>query len=453
MKRSVRRWVLIGIVGAAVLATGAFFGLKVYDYPIVAGELPSAMERAKAAGVPLISSDLDPGTPGQSEVNTVGLFGMFDVNGSLIGLSNLYGSLLADRITVPEARLQLAVHKKILDELCRVASLPSSWARPDWDLGPRLRMDIYQQARGAVRVLCARALINAEQGDLSAVLRDLDAARALSTQTERGGLIGLSTRLSLDSTVLRGIEACLARFSKNPQAIDRLRKVYLDKDPVYDLRGAIRGEGFFLVTAARNWGAFQGGSNYNTPLDTTHLKRTGIPSGAVEQAQMARALDYSARCLQVYDQNPASPIAVCQQIDEVTKVEGDEQRGWSRKFIKALTPVYSETGKGIVAAIAESRCMRGLALAMAEKARTAQWPTKLPSSLTDPFDSRPIRMTVQPDRVRVWSVGRDGQENGGLTLREVVRPTQDRTVVQFDIVASYPPIRPIRRPAGAASVN
>lgn len=453
MKRSAKRWAAVGVGGAALLATGVYFGLKVYDYPLVAGELTSALDKAKSIGVPIVSTDLDPLAPDQTEVNTVGLFGMFDINGSLIGLSNLYGSLLAERITIPEAKFQLAVQKKTLDELCRVANLPSAWSRPDWDLGPRLRMDIYQQARGAVRVLCARALVEAEEGQLDAVVTDLKAARSLATQTERGGLIGLSTRLSLDSTVLRGIEGCLPHFAKNPEAIDTLRKTFLDQDPVYKLREAIRGEGFFLVTAARNWNNFQTGPIYNSPFDSSLLKRSGIPAGTVERAQMARALTYATRCLEAYDQNPTSPIAVCQKIDDVTKEEGDENHGMSRRFIKALSPVYSETGKAMVAAIAENRCMRGLALAMAEKARTGQWPTNLPSTLVDPFDKRPIRLTRQPDRIRVWSVGRDGQENGGITLREVVRPRQDRSAVPFDIVVSYPPIRPIRRPAGAAAVN
>ena len=66
------------------------------------------------------------------------------------------------------------------------------------------------------------------------------------------------------------------------------------------------------------------------------------------------------------------------------------------------------------------------------------WPTEPPLALVDPFAGKPIRYEVKGDSLRIWSVGRNLKDDGGVSAR---------MPIEGDIVWELPlPPRPTTRP-------
>ena len=75
----------------------------------------------------------------------------------------------------------------------------------------------------------------------------------------------------------------------------------------------------------------------------------------------------------------------------------------------------------------------GLAEALTTHALTGRWPARV--SGTDPFTGGPLKVRIGKD-FRVYSVGRDGKDDGGRLRRE----TPKGKGATFDEVAVYPPV-------------
>lgn len=77
---------------------------------------------------------------------------------------------------------------------------------------------------------------------------------------------------------------------------------------------------------------------------------------------------------------------------------------------------------------------QAVALAFADAlilhARTGRWPTTV--TVTDPLGTGPLHTRFDHGRFRVWSVGRDGKNDGGFVSWKGKRSD--------DLVAVYPPI-------------
>lgn len=462
MRKTTKRRIGGAAAGLILVTITLVLALRIYDYPYAASELPSAIKQATEAGVPLVSTELERAATHEAPTNTVGLFAMFDVNGSMVSVSNLYPSFLGIDEIDPEATLQIEANKKVLDEICRVSSLSRPWERPDWDNSPNLKLDFYQQARGACRALCARALIACQGGRLDDAIADLVCVRSMSQHCSDGGVLSLLTQLSLDALLRRTLESCFARLLSKPDEIVRLRNTMLSAEPAYDLKAMVRHEAFSLVTTSRNLDLFGGMQSLSigTPVkvDPKKLARQGSPTGLVPRAFLARSLQYSAACLKALERHLDDPIAACREMDRISAREGDSQRGMSRQLVKLMAPRYEEVGKSIVASLAEYRCLRTLSFVLESKGRSGSFPGSLAAAkaeVLDPFDGKPLRYTRKDKEIRVWSVGRDGRENGGITQREAFRSSAGSRATPFDIVSMYPPVRPARRGGGgqAAAVN
>ena len=115
-----------------------------------------------------------------------------------------------------------------------------------------------------------------------------------------------------------------------------------------------------------------------------------------------------------------------------------------------LERIFAEEGvqivhlSGLVGALSEDSsrfCLdiaRTAVAAVQHRAEHGRWPEEPPLALVDPFTGTPMRYEVEGDTLRIWSVGRNLKDDGGVSAR---RP------IEGDIVFELPlPPRPTTRP-------
>lgn len=105
-----------------------------------------------------------------------------------------------------------------------------------------------------------------------------------------------------------------------------------------------------------------------------------------------------------------------------------------------LTPVYSQAGDAVVKLKATRLVTKALVLAMVIHTKTGKFPTSLsqiPGEWKDPFNGQPLQLKVSEGGIRIYSVGPDGQDDGGVTTEELPKGWRAGTS-RWDIAAAYP---------------
>jgi hypothetical protein len=132
------------------------------------------------------------------------------------------------------------------------------------------------------------------------------------------------------------------------------------------------------------------------------------------------------------------------------KTTGDERAvldafdAFTTSISRAKTPagiVFSMFGArfhGLAESLDRARSRKAHLLAavrvLEHRAKTGAWPTTLSEAgaeFEDPYDGLPLRFRLDGAGFRVWSVGEDGRDDGGLTREEANGAT-------FDEVLAYP---------------
>jgi hypothetical protein len=103
-------------------------------------------------------------------------------------------------------------------------------------------------------------------------------------------------------------------------------------------------------------------------------------------------------------------------------------------FAQSILPAFPDAPKVFVRSAQQRRLLEVLLVSLEERNRTGSFPAKLPvtgSMATDLFGSGPLRYTLNAGKLKIYSVGMDGVDNGG-TERAFGEEKE------FDLVVSFP---------------
>lgn len=112
------------------------------------------------------------------------------------------------------------------------------------------------------------------------------------------------------------------------------------------------------------------------------------------------------------------------------EVEGKRELSYTLE--RVLFGDIGQAARAIVSSEARRAVQLGFAEALTTHALTGRWPTQV--SGVDPFTGGPLRVKRTARDFRVYSVGRDGKDDGGRTRREAPK-TEGAT---YDEAAVYP---------------
>ena len=435
-----RKGVWWGLVGAGALAlyAGNRVLLRYWDFGPAADELPQAVRDYRAAGLPWTAADLARHVP--AEENAAPL-----LRRALAAMPGTTADIEFDKALKPDP----APYAPALVTLHEAAKRPKLDYERDRDLGPSLLFPEFAKIKQMAKVLVFRAERKAAAGDDAGALADLEDARRIGTLTgQETVLIAALVSVAVESIAYAGAERCIAKAYGDAPRLKRYAAWLARPAQPPDLRRAIWGESYGGVAAVRLFPSM-GIGNSMLPIDdifavnrnegefrrSEDIPRDGIPKTVRAQAYMARHCQMWTELWRETNGLQGDVDEVNQRWAAIETRHYENDKGLSHQLDALLFPVFAQALKTPLNVLSRRAVMLGLAEAMIVRARTGRWPTSV--SGRDPFDGKPLKVKLDRGRFRVYGVGKDGKDDGGLLGRE--RKVSDLGV---DDVATYPPVPP-----------
>ena len=442
MSTAKKVWLVLGAVGLLVCGGGSFIILQFVDFPQAANRLPQVEKRAVAAGVPMTAQEL----LGPLPMDDGSLANAAMANDHL--KSSISQDLKAAESSNPDwkqAQKTLSDYGKDLNFAKALSDLPVTTLDLDYDLGADALFPHFAQLKYKSRLLCLAALVHAHQGKFEESAHELARVRKIGTMAARvPNLIGLLVRLSIDAILYDAAQNCVALAVNSPSGLAEFQSCDLVGDLPYDIDLSFRGEAFCAVTTCRNFkklgnpGGVTSPSPTYVPPDPKSLKRSGMPTGTLARAYMARSLEYWALVFEERKKHPGDLLANGRFMDRL-RDDMDSRKGLSYWVANAFLPSGVQTAKSVLGGQARQRTYAALIKVLEFRQKSKRFPKTLDEAgvtLKDPFDGSPLRYSVKDGQARVWSLGADGVDNGGSPVN-VAPSGKDKL---FDIVAAYPPV-------------
>lgn len=441
-----REWAVT--LGVGVAAVYALFRVatRYWDFGTAAGELPAAIRDYRAEGLPWAAADI------ASNVSAAD------------NAAPLFRRAVA---ALPEEKVCDAFGKSLLeggtekllprfDPALRLAHLAAERPRldfaRDWDLGPNLLLPEGARFKLFAKLLVARAEGRAVRGDDAGALADLEDARRLAALIgNEPVLISALVSVACDRIATAGAGRCLVTAAGDAGRLARYRRWLAAPASLPDLNRAFRGEVYLILVAARNLDRFGMGRGLLPAADFEVfagepeegvvdpfpvMRHEGLPTNTRSKA-------YMARCLQMFTELSRATHRLTDDMEAVGRhadailTRHSESKGLSYRGSDVLFPVFSQFGRSNRVAGASRAIVLAFADALLQHAETGRWPTS--TSVRDPLGTAKLRIRFDGKRFRVWSVGRNGVNDGGLSRQEAY----DAGKTSDDEIAAYPPI-PVR---------
>jgi hypothetical protein len=279
-----------------------------------------------------------------------------------------------------------------------------------------------QQARDVALMFSLDALRKALDGDGDGALRSCRAALNVGRSLgDEPALISQLIRAGCGRMAVRAAERALAHAEASPPALEELQRALAEEaEAPCQLTGAradrvLTYEALLALCAGKV-------SRANYGMRSTVLGPTGdrLLDGARARASQAEYLRYDNELVEIA-KLPAEqqqerlkalkppPVKLPLLLDVLTHDQGPASVAWAFHRVKA-----------------ELRCAAAALAAERYRLAKGHWPERLddlvPDFLlavpTDPFDGRPLRLRRTADVIIVYSVGPDGEDNGGRLDRK-----------------------------------
>jgi hypothetical protein len=452
-----KTWVVAGVACLIVLSLcglGGWAVLQVADFPQAARQLPAAEREYRAMGLPWTASDLARKPAVSDSDNAAILIREVAASGTLRKLSREHDEIedLLREGRLADATERMQPYREIVPRIVEAARRPDADFKRDWDLGPILLLPEYAEIKNMVRLLGLEGRLKAQRGDAEgAASRLLDARRLGAHAGREPILIAHLVYIACDAIALRALEDALAAHRGNRAGLARLRSVAEADLPAPQFRNALRGEMYMGLAGIRNLNYRQihrlasGKGDAETMMEPASLRRDGVPRGFMERAFLARHLQMWSEAERRMARRPDDVRAQSLAVQEVSDgLEGERRLSYLVSAV--LFPVFSQAGEAYVQREAREHAVRAAARVLEFEARNGRFPERLeevgPVPL-DPFDGEPLRYRRTEEGFRVYSVGRNMRDQGGMTPSEVRGDFDARA---GDLVVGFPPTPTGSRP-------
>ncbi len=332
---------------------------------------------------------------------------------------------LLTRADIPSIQAYLRRVNPELDQLPRLAPL-SFQLKKDWSLGVAVLFPECAVGKGYVGDLLLRAEVKTLLGDIEGAVEDLNLCVRLADHMEQGPtlihLLASSAYRSMAVTSCLKIATCRP---KDPALQVQLAAVCAACTSLPSLRRALRGEAFMMLQSIRY--------NSFTPTDLRVLGQGGVRRNPSRKAgpevrglfNRSYAVEFFRFWAHLYAElGPEGGEdwkrfrRACPPSNELPDFAMSDPRADERKllpellkadFLVKLSPDLQRAPEAFV-----KRQAFALAAQSALQAHAAGiLRTALPAPPQDPFGNGPLRRKVDREGIKVWSIGRDREDDGG----------------------------------------
>jgi len=404
-------------------------------------EIKRLLAELRAAGEPIDAQDLsrtfpDPPPEEDAQVLFANAFDIASNNPAPGSTPLVMSGTIARTEAIDDATLQrlldfCAVTAGISNALPKTVPLaarfPMRWNRGMTNAG----VMNFLRVRHFIQFMAAHVMAAAESGDAERAALMIEQGFAFSRTVNYEGLLATHMiRHACDGLMCTVTERALNRTRFSDVQLQRMAGA-LPSETADDFRNCLRAEHCFAIWAFQSVRAgMPTEALFGGPVNPPWWKR-------IWNRIRRRHPDYSDADFLAYLQAISPRLRLSTMAPREAMSEADKL---AQEYIKTAT---SEVGEGILpAAMGRSMAihlesqakMTSLAVALAvERARLAQngavpatldalVPRYLPSVPADPFDARPLRFKRLPRGYLIYSVGRDGVDDGG-----VERPNMNAT--------------------------
>lgn len=318
------------------------------------------------------------------------------------------------------AEAYLDKHRPAFNALYEVAERDGT-ARYPFDLSPGFstKLDQVQSLRNVAKLLSLKTKVDLRRGKPRDAAKNIRTILALSRTLDNQPLVvSQLVRVALDNIALKDLESAIRLGSVPDDDLsvlqDALRRIEVESG----LKRAFVGERAMGYTCCLDPQLMN-----NQKMSPTSEQVERIISRRPQRLHDAvMILKCNTRIAE------ASDRGLAEAMQEAKAVEADLKeihKNKPRQLFYILTMLLVPASKSATQIIARSAVMRDAAVAAigAELYRRqhGNWPDSLeelvpeflPAVPTDPFCGEPLRMTSTPEEFKVYSVGKDGKDNGG----------------------------------------
>ena len=463
------RPILIGaiILASAMVLLPLIFGIRWlsprFDLPSAAGSLDADILKAKAAGIPMVASDLAPVPSIPPSENAAPAVEKAIANWKQLGISShvmgdLLQALYAGDYKDADKTLKDPKLSSLLTLAKRAADFPKCDFNKDYDLGSNVYFPEYEGLKQLIKLLSWRAECEAQAGDHAAAVSDLRAAYHLSLDAGSDPIIISNlVEIACDSIVLASAERCLAD-AKTPSDAQPYVDFLNAPRPAFDNVRELKGEAYIGMATIRNLALFSmhpAVGDKPAPIDPSKLQRSGMPTSLVGRAYMARHFEVWSEAVDAAKLLQGDPLSLFSQVTAITN-RVEKEQGFSYSLEKILAPVYEQIGIAQLRNEAMWNSEGALSKVMLYRAQHGSFPGTLEeagASKTDPFSDQPLKYLRSDSGVKVYSVGQDLQDDHGARRSDPAPGGRHYERTTWDEVASYPPPVHIPLPRAQNAVN
>ncbi|MBI5707341.1 MAG: hypothetical protein HZC36_10180 [Armatimonadetes bacterium] len=412
-----------------------------------ARDLPKEVAAARREGLPLTSEELfvkRPIDPNQNAGPT--LANESEAVRKVVTASTsrrVFGSIATGKAgpsELKEAKLLLSKVGPQIDAIVAAAKLPACDFGKDYGLGAKVLFPEFANLKNVVRVLVGRANIAARRGDWGAAERDLVASFRIADMAGREPcLIGALVQIALNAITHTGLRQILKERGGDSRAIAMGER--LSRRAVHvDFRAAFKGDFVLGLSTLRSIKNMREVELLAAPSERTD--GSGPPGfyadgfvGRFKDAWQARYIQFHRRMLARMPRDPQDYLALEAVLKEETARE-EAHNDLSYLMNKILIPTVDQAARAAARDLANEAVSEGYWRLLAYGKQHGSFPEKLGdlgSPPIDPFDGKPLKYRKQGKGFLLYSVDRDGKDDGGR--KERPKGIEGGTA---DLVADYP---------------
>jgi hypothetical protein len=431
-------WVSLGLVlGSPVLVGGVILSWHRISMSHEAANLPGELALAKADGIPLDTQSLRALTgPVHAEDNAADLYRASFSASEARGSTN---PILHSKPTpqmMDKAEDALAVYQDRLNKAVLASKRPAVDWGARWYLADDYSTDQGTQLWNVAEVLCARAVLRAKEGNVSDAVQDLVTVLRMSEHAGASPtLAGMGRQLSIQSLWMGTLVRVLGEVRPSAPDIGRLMSSVQSLHELRSVKSAFKvSVGIACVSMLKEIGeadstpALRDLSTEDVLYKISELRRAGC----------AKAIRIARRCIAAMPEDnsarstfEAALLTFRDTINEDTSVE-------MRDFGYRL---WGETSDipDVAGCTAERRTAMQALASLSVRLQTGKVPSALPldgAAAIDPYTSRPLRLRIDKGIVKIYSLGKDLVDDGGVTHEE------DRKRRTHDLAMSFPLVVP-----------
>lgn len=318
-----------------------------------------------------------------------------------------------DIATAKEAYPKVA---SLLELAHQIGKYPHVNFHRDWSKGFMLLFPEFANQKALARGLAYEAQQRSAKGDWKGALQSLRDAQQIGLHAgEDPILIGLLVRISIEAIVHATFRKIANEHSHDPAFVAAALDFSRHMGPLPDLKRALKGElvlgrtGLSHVKSLRDIEGSAGESSSSKASES-------VFQSPLVQATLDGKLVRAYR--ELITSMPDDP-AQWETANERSKAfdernEADHSLGNSLNRI--IFPVFGQAATAVGGTIMQRRLTETSLLLLQERAKTGHFPDRLPNYgpvRIDPFSGAPLVYQRTAEGFTLYSVGRDGEDNGG----------------------------------------